>query len=98
MFFPIKYRDLSGNARLDIKVWNARNIRRRELIGEATAVYDADAHISRVKGTGSQCYNVGGYYSVACRDEKTNEWVRTVTGTPSIRPGFPHANPEIVEE
>ena len=27
---------MSGNARLDIKVWNARNIRRRELIGEAT--------------------------------------------------------------
>ena len=63
-----------------------------------STVYDADAHISRVKGTGSQCYNVGGYYSVACRDEKTNEWVRTVTGTPSIRHGFPHANPEIVEE
>ena len=49
LFFPIKYRDLSGNARLDIKVWNARNIRRRELIGEATFRL-FDEHRSLLRG------------------------------------------------
>ena len=28
-----------------------------------SCAYDPCANISRVKGTGSQCYNVGGYYS-----------------------------------
>lgn len=36
IFFPIKYRDLSENARLNIKVWNARRIHKRELVGEAS--------------------------------------------------------------
>ena len=58
--------------------------------------YDPCAAISRVKGTGSQCYNVGGYYSVA---EKIGQsWRKTVAGTPSVRHGFPHTNPETVEE
>ena len=58
--------------------------------------YDPCAVISRVKGTGSQCYNVGGYYSVA---EKIGQsWRKTVAGTPSVRHGFPHTNPETVEE
>ena len=48
LFFPIKYRDLTGNARLDIKVWNARNIRRRELIGEATfRLFDENCSLLR---------------------------------------------------
>ena len=62
-----------------------------------SCAYDPCANISRVKGTGSQCYNVGGYYSVA---EKIGQsaWIKTVAGAPSVRHGFPHRNPETVEE
>lgn len=58
--------------------------------------YDPDANISRVKGTGAQCYNVGGYYSVA--EKIGRDWIKTIAGTPSVRHGFPHTNPETVEE
>lgn len=36
LFFPLKYRDLSAEAWLEIKVHDARDILRREVIGRAT--------------------------------------------------------------
>jgi len=36
LFFPLKYRDLSARSRLELKVWDAGNILRPMLVGQAT--------------------------------------------------------------
>ena len=54
---------------------------------------DAEASSTTLPGGGRrQIYNVGGYYSEARLID--GAWIRTVAGTPCVRHGFPHVNPE----
>ena len=54
---------------------------------------NAEASSAAVPGGGRrQMYNVGGYYSEARLID--GAWIRTVAGTPCVRHGFPHVDPE----